>query len=165
MGQQNIENKTQLNDREPRKKISMGRYVGGGLAGTLLGFGVGHAIQGRYSNSIAGWFTFSQTVSPLLAALALSNISFFAAGCFMEEHCPEEDRRASSNSLWGSVMVGSLLLWPASRIIEIISVWRVDQKKYEIVTQDSKNSTYSILPLLSSNGSLGLSLAIAIPSR
>ena len=31
------------------KTISTGKYVGGGVASIFLGWGIGHAIQGRYA--------------------------------------------------------------------------------------------------------------------
>ena len=42
--------------------VSKGEYIGGGVAGTLLGFGIGHAINGTYSKT--GWiFTAGELVT------------------------------------------------------------------------------------------------------
>ncbi len=54
-------------------EIGTGRYVVGGILGTYpLGLGIGHAIQGRYSEK--GWiFTVGELASVALAVTGLSN--------------------------------------------------------------------------------------------
>jgi hypothetical protein len=45
-----------------RGPISTGEHIGGGVAALFLGFGIGHAVQGRWSDR--GWiFTLGETAS------------------------------------------------------------------------------------------------------
>lgn len=49
-------------------QMSQGAYIGGGIAGTIVGFGTGHMIQGRFMEN--GWiFAAGQGVGALAAAL------------------------------------------------------------------------------------------------
>ena len=50
---------------KPITTITRDQYVNGGLIGTLLGLGLGHAVQGRYSKT--GWvFTLTEPIFYLL---------------------------------------------------------------------------------------------------
>lgn len=48
-------------------EMGTGRYVSGGAVGSVMGLGIGHAIQGRYSEK--GWiFTTGELVTGMVAA-------------------------------------------------------------------------------------------------
>ena len=52
------------------KTISQGRYIGGGVASIFLGFGIGHAIQGRWKER--GWIhTTTQSIALIAVVTSL----------------------------------------------------------------------------------------------
>ena len=65
------------------KTIDRGRYIGGGVASLLLGFGIGHAIQGRWSER--GWvFTLGEAIS----WVGLSTTGFYAVKNYFYDNVP-----------------------------------------------------------------------------
>ena len=60
---------------EDVKTISKGKYIVGGVFGFVLGFGIGHAIQGRYAER--GWIF---TLGNLSLISGLSGAVFFGVG-------------------------------------------------------------------------------------
>jgi len=61
-------------NNDNKTTVSTGQYITGGLVGSFLGFGIGHAIQGRYLEK--GYiFTLGETVIPLIMAPVLYNLT------------------------------------------------------------------------------------------
>ena len=117
--------------------ISTGQYVTGGILGTLIGLGVGHAIQERYTEN--GWlFTVSQLGS------------VFSLGYFANQ----------KNDLWTGLSALALI---GFKIWELIDVWWLPSS-HKIALYEEENSFY-IAPLLysynnSSQKIFGLSLGL-----
>lgn len=91
-----------------RGEISEGEHLGGGLVGTFTGFGLGHAVQGRFVDR--GWiFLVGEAVS-IAAAVT------FAVRCAESSsiNCEEE-----AGWLFAGV-VGTI----GFRVWEVIDVWR-----------------------------------------
>ena len=102
-------------------EITARDYVLGGLVGTTVGFGIGHAVQGRW------WadgkvYTFTQ-----LAGAGLTVGGGFSELGFL-----------------------GIALFSISKITEIISVWGPSTEHYRVVAVKPK-LPFSILPLLSND--------------
>lgn len=107
------DNVTQQNAHQ--KTISNNAYIASGLVSTFFGFGIGHAMQGRYGE--AGWiFTaidgvaFTGTVVSGVAAVGEGLGAIFG-------------NQARSSSLSGYFFFGFLALYTGSRIWQIIDTW------------------------------------------
>ncbi len=100
--------------------ISTGQYVVGGILGTLIGLGAGHAVQERYTEN--GWLF---TVSQLSGAFAWN---IFAT---------------QGNEIWATLSAISLI---GFRIWELIDVWSLPSS-HKIAWREEENSFY-IAPFL-----------------
>lgn len=86
-------------------EIGGGQHVAGGLVGTFFGFGIGHAVQGRWSDK--GWiFTVGEVASFGLILVALGD-------CGFEESCEDE----ADQAWFGVVALIGLHIW------EVFDVW------------------------------------------
>jgi len=98
-------------DREliARGEVSDGQIVGGGLVGTVFGFGLGHVVEGRYLDR--GWiFTAGETVATAMLIKYLSD-------CY---HVTGPD---TCNQQHGGWLAGGMLLALGFRLWEILDVW------------------------------------------
>lgn len=134
------------------------RYITGGILGTTLGFGVGHAIQGRWQNK--GWiFTLGESVSLVtLVGAGAWCVTSSAARSF-----GGEDESTSFSCILTTISATSFI---GLRIWESIDLWRggyEQRKEYKQLMKrldsNSRKISYSILPVLSAN-SLGLGLSM-----
>lgn len=117
------------------KHISVGQYVAGGVLGTVLGLGMGHAVQGRYGEK--GWaFTVLKSGS-IIAAFA------FAAG---------ESK--------GGVVLSLITLFGIS-IWELIDVWWLPSS-YKVGQHKNNNNFYVTPVLYSYNDSLRPALGVSV---
>lgn len=87
--------------------VDQGRFYGGGAAGTILGFGIGHGIQGRYSES--GW---------IFTATELGSFALIMAGAStcVGDSLNENNKDCSLVSFGAA---GFLV----ARVFEIIDLW------------------------------------------
>jgi hypothetical protein len=93
-----------------RGEISSGQHVGGGLVGTFVGFGIGHAVQGRYIDR--GWiFTLGELAS--MGALVAG-----VSSCLQDSISSRGSRSCDDTFIIGG-LVGLL----GFRIWEIVDVW------------------------------------------
>ena len=113
------------------KTISQGRYIGGGVASIFLGWGIGHAVQGRYSER--GWIF---TAGGALSAIGV--IGLFSSLTKSALENPE------NTSLSGAdyAFMGALIVGAGIRIWEMIDAWFLPSH-YKIV----KESSFQIKPL------------------
>ena len=110
------------------KTISNGRYIGGGVASIFLGFGIGHAIQGRWGER--GWtFTLLDTIG--VSGMIASSVAL------------RDDIR--EGVLIGG-FVGSILIFVTSKIWSIADAW-VLPSQYKI----AQESRFQVNPLIVSN--------------
>jgi hypothetical protein len=91
--------------------VPTGKYVTGGVIGSIFGFGIGHAIQGRYADK--GWiFTATEVAGVGLAA---------AANCKTEKDDYGDDKWTCKNgSGLYAIGVGVVL---GFHIWEIVDLW------------------------------------------
>ena len=101
------------------KPIPEARYVGGGIAGIFVPFGIGHAIQGRYREM--GWiFTVSE-----LAAVGLvigGGVSLFANGLNREKF-KKGDFKISDFALGFTLIGVGAVTYFGFRVWEMIDLW------------------------------------------
>ena len=125
-------------------EISQARYITGGILGTYpIGFGVGHAIQGRWTTK--GWIFTAGELGTL--ALAYSGL----ISCLRSDGC--------SNSSSNAVVVGALG-FIGLRIWEIVDVWatppshnqRYKDLKEMIEKKEEKKIQTSFAPILVPEG-------------
>ena len=151
------EDKEQKEDK--RKELSMGRYVGGGVATIFLGGGIGHAVQGRWHDG--GW---PHTVMQIGGAFVYGFGRGFTKGYLRSN--PEATRKEINEMKTFEYVLASvgLVLLASSRITEIITVWFINEDKYKLVNAPKKQaSSYALLPHVHQDGTMGMQLALSIP--
>lgn len=98
-----------LEAAQTMESISKERYIAGGVVGTLLGFGIGHAIQGRYKE--IGWvFTLTGIVTS----------ATWVTGSAMVLANPYSTSQAATGSI---LYLSGLILGAAFHIWETADIW------------------------------------------
>lgn len=129
--------------------VTRTRYIWGGVVGTAIGFGIGHALVGEYGTW--GWFfTTTQVASigiPLLTAgiIALSTLS----GTL-------EATGDALISAWGVSFFIGLSLYIGFRLWEIFDVWWRPTTRWE--KTNIPTTTVAVTPMFTSKGGWGLSI-------
>jgi len=127
------------------KTISNGRYIGGGIAAIIPGWGIGHAVQGRWMEK--GWmFTAGNLV--ITGGLIFSGVSLFSDAA--------EKGGEESLKTWGGLTLALYLAAIGLKLWEVADAWMLPSN-YTIV----KESPFQIKPLAfydQENLNLGLSL-------
>lgn len=94
-------------------EISTARYITGGILGTYpIGFGIGHAVQGRWTQG--GWIFTAGEVGSL--GLLLAGIAGCVDNAFNSDNCSGGEAALITTGIIGFV---------GFRIWEIIDVWAV----------------------------------------
>lgn len=91
-----------------RGEIGEGEHIGGGLAGTVVGFGLGHAIQGRFAER--GWVF---AASDAVATGMLIKYAVECANTTGTETCDDH----------GDWLAGGMLIAIGFRIWQTADVW------------------------------------------
>ncbi len=96
-------------------QISRGKYITGGVLASTLGFGIGHAVQGRYSEK--GWIFTAAEVTGL--ALLIH------ANCFRPRNTNSQIRSVREQSDCENVTegIGGAALLLGFHIWEVIDAW------------------------------------------
>ena len=101
-----------------KQSISPAQYVSGGVVGSFLGLGLGHAAQGRWTSS-GIYYTGSQ--------LAGTSLFIYGMHCtFMtsfEENNSESEKCSKQATLGFSVVL-------ISRIFEVVDLWSYDNVRW-----------------------------------
>ena len=137
------------------------RYLWGGALGTTVGFGLGHAVQGRWWTRGRGW-AYTLTQLPIIAAI----YSMAAQdSCEGRARAKERERRHKEES-WGcpnpigedtaGLLIATFVI---SKIVEIFNVWDIDYNQHRVADTDKHNSLL-LLPYADNRG-LGLQLAFS----
>lgn len=125
--------------------ITQDKYLLGGLLGTIVGFGSGHAVQGRWRHD--GWpYTLTQVGGAGLAVYSSLCMRYSSAGPDILDAEPKPDYPLCALAGMGTTLLGIATLIVA-RIVEIASVWGPNSDHYRIVTSNQP-SPLSIMPLL-----------------
>ncbi len=101
-----------------KTEVSSGQYYAGGAVGSILGWGIGHAIQGRYKE--IGWvFTVGEGAA---AAASISGAAWMASS--LPTGLKWRDAKSSDFSKGGLALacVGAVAM-VGFRIWEIVDVW------------------------------------------
>ena len=133
-----------------RGPISAGAYVAGGLLGTWMGFGVGHAVQGRYDE--AGLiFSVGEAAGLGMLMVGIINLTT-SSDCFVNESnggfiC--ETNRSDEN-LWTGLAISGGVLYGLLRIWEIADLWSGPPRhnaEYKRVRAKTGGWSLSLLPV------------------
>lgn len=135
------------------KTISTGRYIGGGVASILVGFGVGHAIQGRYKEK--GWIF---TVAELVTIGGYFTSVTLLVGDAIDIAETGGDIDVGAVKTKGGMALAFLAVGIGVRVWEMVDAW-ILPSQYKVV----KESSFQIAPLISwsdmsSDWNLGFSL-------
>ena len=143
--------------------ISQTKYLQGGLLGTIVGFGTGHAVQGRWRRE--GWqHTAWQTGAAALTTYGWFCRNFSAAG---PDELPEPGKPPKAKpdypgcSMFPVMMLVGIPLWAVFKIVEIASVWGPSPDYYRIVTTKNPSPSLAIMPLLNTKQA-GVQLVLRI---
>ncbi len=123
-----------LSGRRSMNSISQGAYIGGGVLGTVFGFGIGHAVQGRWMKT--GWIHTVLQVSAF-AALGLQ-APFQILGLLNAEVWSPRDFR-------DTLALTASLIFLASKIWEIVDVW-VLPESIQLRSADTGWMNSSLMP-------------------
>jgi hypothetical protein len=97
-------------------EISIGRYITGGILAYGVGFGVGHAVQGRWSDQ--GWiFTVGESASMIAILYGLTQVGHrhgFDEDPYQDN---QRDRRGRNYALAGIVGLVGFRIW------EVVDAW------------------------------------------
>lgn len=137
------------------------RYLWGGALGTTVGFGLGHAMQGRWWRQGDGWaYTLTQlSIVPAIYAITEQNKCEERARAKEQERRHEEESWGCSNHTNEGVAGLLIATYIVSRIFEIFSVWDIDYNLHRVADKDQHKSLL-VLPYASPKG-FGLQLAFA----
>lgn len=100
-----------------RGEYDRGEIIGGGLAGSILGLGTGHFIQGRYNEK--GWIFTAGELGSFAATLAGIGI---CSAAYDDEDDDHQWLPESFECVTG-VAIGGLVAWSAFRVWETVDVW------------------------------------------
>ena len=143
-------------------EISTARYITGGVLGTYpLGLGIGHAVQGRWSED-GQVFTWGE-----LGSLAV--VVAGAVGCIDEMGDNDDDWECSN--LEESLIIVGALSFVGLRIWEIVDVWAVPpshNSKYKSLKKYIQNaeakpvtkSSLDLVPVINTRMGQGIGLKL-----
>ena len=133
-------------------------YLWGAALGTAVGFGLGHAVQGRWWTQGRGW-AYTLTQLPVFVAL-YSLMEYDKCEERAYKKSEEEEGRWGCPEPLGEGTAGVLLaMYVVSRIVEIFNVWDIDYNLHRIADK-SKRKSLLLLPYASTQG-FGLQLAFS----
>src|SRR5262245_17772857 len=102
-----------LDDQEllTQGEISENARVGGVVASAVVGFGVGHAIQGRWTKT--GWkFTVTEGIAAGVMYYGLHGIANSIGNCLVDDpSCNDPDDHSGWIFLGGLLALGGLHIW------------------------------------------------------
>ena len=135
------------------------RYLWGGVLGTTVGFGSGHAVQGRWWRQGYGW-AYTLTQLPILASLYGES-----ARDDCERRAREKEQEARhrgenwgcDNPIGGDLSVSLIAMYFISKVIEIFNVWDIDYATHRVASNEQHDSL-QVLPYIDTK-SFGLQLA------
>ena len=136
------------------------RYLTGGLLGTFVGFGLGHALQGRYGDY--GWvFTTTQLTGIAISMASLSIVVILAASTAkrnLDEPRTKRQRKADKEIEVAKVITAiGAVTFGISRLFEMVHVWmpstppdrKYVKRKAVHYLASRTEPTLSVAPLLS----------------
>lgn len=138
-----------------RGEIVEARYIAGGVVGSITGFGIGHAIQGRYPDD--GWiFTVTEGVS----------ITVLYAGLIS---CLANSTVGNNCNGSGGVALAGFLGFLGFHIWEVVDLWasppRLNRRYHELQKKrrvDSSPATdWRLFPTVVAEKSPGLGLSMS----
>lgn len=159
--------------------VNTSRYLAGGLLGTFVGFGIGHAIQGRWDDDYGWVFTATQIggyatgivfgiVAVVACATSNSDPPFKLTNT--ADSVPDESPGSETAcKVTGTLAIAALLTGVVSRLFEMVHVWlpytpsarSAGKRKTAHHLADHAEPTLSVAPLLTGK-QFGLQLALRL---
>lgn len=135
--------------RAERPEIELGDYIAGGVLGTAVGFGIGHAVQGRWQDK--GWiFTVGEAAGITLFAVGVAGLaSSVQTGSF----------DGPSSSSYALVAI-SMLAISGVRIWEIIDVWTAVRPQRRQRHVAAPSAGFALIPIPTNGGGV-LSMSLS----
>ena len=137
------------------------RYLWGGALGTTVGFGLGHAVQGRWWSQGRGWvYTLTQLpIIPAIYSIAAQNSCEKRADKKEREHRHKGESWGCPNPIGEETAAFLMVTFVISRIIEVFNVWDINYNQHRVADTGKRNSLL-LLPYADNHG-LGLQLAFS----
>ena len=137
------------------------RYLWGGALGTTVGFGLGHAVQGRWWSQGRGWVhTLTQLpIVPAIYSLAVQNSCEDRARTKERERRHEGESWGCPNPIGNETAVLLIGMYVVSRVIEVFSVWDINYNQHRVAGTGKRDSLL-LLPYADNRG-FGLQLAFS----
>lgn len=146
-----------------RGGISPGAYIVGGLLGTWIGFGLGHAVQGRYDDG-GIIFMFGEATGLTFMFMGLINTVGNTRclegpaidGEFNNDVVCKDEQR--NETLWTGLLVGGAVMFAIIRAYQIVDLWHGPMRhnaEYQRVRRKAQQggwSSLSIVPVVLPNG-------------
>jgi hypothetical protein len=161
--------KPELNDTSPAYKqnkipfaeLSTKRYVIGGITGSIVGFGVGHAIEHRYKSD-RGWIFTAGEAGPIAIVAVGSIVEWMADSCngdTSSEHY-EECKNRDSHYFFSSpqTVTAALSIALGFKIWEIVDLWNHPHGNIPLSESNSSRAEFAIIPMR--NEGLGAGLVL-----
>ena len=135
-------------DAAKPKHISNGRYIAGGIVGTAVGFGIGHAVQGSYGE--IGW---------VFTAGEVAGLSMMIAGLSLGISRPRDgnDER-QLKAIDKTLIFTGLATQLGFHIWEVVDVWTRIPEQRELAK--ASEPSFMVLPTVASNSAFGLTAAL-----
>ena len=139
-----------------RGPIPQGRYIAGGITGSIVGFGIGHAIQGGGRYRDRGWiFTAGEGGS-----LALMMVGIFQ--CLGDSRYDDHRSRCDRGAAISAVGVVGFI---GFHIWEIVDLWvappKINRRYEQLMHSNERRVSYRIAPTMMSETAPGLALAVS----
>lgn len=127
-----------------RGEISQGRYITGGVVSAVMGFGLGHTVQGRWRER--GWvFTAGGSASLLVTFVGIAS-TLACAGHSDNERCDPNHR----------VLIGGFLAFVGFRIWEIADAFaappRHNARVRSLKQRLGLSAPYALVPYVTPHG-------------
>lgn len=105
---------------ESSQPITKGHYIGGGVLGTVVGFGLGHAVQARPDSNKMKFFMISEAgvVGGSLFLLIALTSNECTQGGSEEDECLSSRRNRQDN-----ILTAGVLSFVGLRLWEIYDLW------------------------------------------
>ncbi|MCP4446847.1 MAG: hypothetical protein GY811_16085 [Myxococcales bacterium] len=141
-----------------RGRITTGQYISGGVIGSHFGFGIGHMVQQRWTDT--GWiFTMGESA-------ALTSMIVGAVSCLNDDTYDDSARHSSNGSndrCSRGLLIGGLIGFAGLRIWEIVDLWvapPAHNRRYdELRAGGPSRYSLSIAPTGAGSGVASISLA------
>lgn len=139
-----------------RGQITNGRRITAGIIGSTVGFGIGHAIAGKYKSK--GWmFTVTESIAGVVLLNGMAECLVEGIGDSWDDEDDDDEEVEScdnDNFTYGMIATVGLRIWEA---IDIWTSMSHHNRRHAELTESETKSSVFIIPALQ-KGRAGLKL-------